>query len=332
MKALVYEGPRLMNMRDMPIPIPNEDEVLIRMERVGICGSELSGYLGHNSLRVPPLVMGHEFSGEVAGLGNRVSSFKEGDRVTANPLVSCGICRDCQSGAAHLCSQRKLIGAHRPGAFAEYVTVPEGNVYLLPGNVSYDAGALTEPFACAVHVCRLLHLTPTDRLLIVGAGPIGLFILQAAHVYGLTNIVIMDLNRERLEIAASLGGITASSSEELKKFTPAGGFETAVDAVGMNATRNQCVLSVRNGGRVAFTGLHEADSTLPINTVIRNEIQIYGAFAYAPNDFEIALQWLSEGKVSMLDWTLHAPLEEGGACFDKLIEGPGKIAKILLTL
>src|SRR5687768_20018 len=131
MRALVYEGPKIMNVREVPIPVSAEDELLIRVERAGICGSELSGYLGHNSLRKPPLVMGHEFAGEIVSIGVHAAGFALGDRVTVNPLISCGVCRDCRCGAAQLCESRKLIGAARSGAFAEYVTAPASNAYKL---------------------------------------------------------------------------------------------------------------------------------------------------------------------------------------------------------
>jgi 2-desacetyl-2-hydroxyethyl bacteriochlorophyllide A dehydrogenase len=331
MKSLVYEGPKIMNIRQSPIPEPKENELLIRVERAGICGSELSGYLGHNSLRKPPLIMGHEFSGTVVKTGEKATAFQQGDRVTANPLVSCGTCRQCRNGAAQLCPARSLVGAHRPGAFAEYVAVPADSAYILPDHVSFDQGAFTEPFACAVHICRLLQLTPTDRLLIVGAGPIGLLTLQAAKLFGLQNIVMMDINQERVDIGAKLGAVTVTRQEQLSELSAAG-FDAAVDAVGISATRKLCVESVTPGGRVAFSGLHEAESSLPINLAIRNEVLMFGAFAYAPDDFETALQWISEDRINLLPWTVHAPLEEGGASFEKLITGPGHIAKILLTI
>src|SRR3954469_16686142 len=129
MQALVWEGPRQMNLREVADPQPAAQEVLIKVIFSGICGSELGGYLGHNSLRKPPLIMGHEFSGIIEETGPSVMSFKAGDRVTANPLVTCGVCRACTTGSAQLCAQRKLLGAHLPGAFAEYVTVPQQNVY-----------------------------------------------------------------------------------------------------------------------------------------------------------------------------------------------------------
>jgi 2-desacetyl-2-hydroxyethyl bacteriochlorophyllide A dehydrogenase len=330
MKALVYEGPRVMNMRETDVPVPGEDELLIRVEKVGICGSELGGYLGHNSLRKPPLIMGHEFAGVVESTGERVALFRPGDRVTANPLVSCGRCDACLSGSTQLCSNRSLIGAARPGAFAEYVVVPERNAHRLPDNVSFDDGAIVEPFACALHLCRLLRLSPLDRLLIVGAGPIGLFALIAAKQFGVREIVITDLNRGRLEIARQLGAepVDASDAHATSRL---GSFDAAIDAVGMTATRTQCVNSVRNGGRVIFSGLHEADSTLPINTAIRNEIEMRGAFAYTPLDFAAALDWIAAGQVDLSPWTVTEPLENGAACFEKLIGGPGQVAKILLS-
>ncbi|UKS28044.1 galactitol-1-phosphate 5-dehydrogenase [Paenibacillus sp. HWE-109] len=332
MKALVYEGPRMMTIREVEIPAPGDDELLIRVEKAGICGSELSGYTGHNSLRKPPLIMGHEFSGIIEESGSRVTRLLKGDRVTVNPLISCGVCHDCRTGAAQLCQTRKLLGAHIPGAFAEFIVVPAASTYKLDDHISLEEGTFVEPFACAVHVCRLLQLTTTDRLVIYGAGPIGLFTLQAAQVYGLRDIVIVDLNTSRLEIAQELGGIAVTGLDKLEDSVKGCNFDAAVDAVGMEVTRSKCIEVVRPGGRVIFTGLHEADSKLPINHVIRNEVQMTGAFAYSPHDFEVALQWIGEGRVNLMPWTLTAPLEEGSACFEKLISGPGKVAKIILNL
>lgn len=328
MQALVYEGPRSMNMRECPVPQLLPDEVLVRVERVGICGSELSGYLGHNSLRKPPLVMGHEFSGVIEQLGEHAGGFQVGDRVTANPLVTCGTCRYCQSGESQLCRSRGLLGAHRPGAFAQFVAVPVRNVYRLNQGVSFEEGALAEPFACAIHVCRLLQLTPTDRVLIYGAGPIGLFALQAAQVYGVRGVVVVDLNELRLEIARELCGVAVTKLEDAGIET---GFDAVIDAVGAEVTRRASMAAARAGGRVVFTGLHEAESKLSVNDMIRNETWAKGAFAYSQDDFETALLWISQGRTNLLPWSETASLAEGGNCFEKLLSGPGKTAKIFLS-
>jgi 2-desacetyl-2-hydroxyethyl bacteriochlorophyllide A dehydrogenase len=332
MKALIYEGPRMMNVRHVEIPVPGEREVLLRVERAGICGSELSGYLGHNSLRKPPLIMGHEFSGTIAGMGNRAGKFRMGERVAVNPLQSCGSCGHCLSGDAQLCADRKLVGAHVPGALSEYVVVAESNVIPIPDSLTFEEAAFAEPFACAVHVCRLLGLTAEERLLIVGAGPIGLCTLQAAKALGLTHIVVMDLNADRLQIVRELGGIPVGDERELLAVRPESGFDAAVDAVGVQATRLRCVEKVGRGGRIVFTGLHEADSTLPIHTIIREEQKLLGAFAYSPEDFAAAVLGIMEGKFKLLPWTKLEPLEQGAACFERLIQGAGGTAKILFHM
>lgn len=329
MKALVYEGPRELHMRDVPIPDVKAGEVLIRVATAGICGSELGGYLGHNSLRKPPLIMGHEFAGVVEQLGEGVSSFAVGDRVTANPLVTCGACRYCRNGQSQLCPSRKLLGAHLPGAYAQFVAISAENVYRLDDGVSFEEGALTEPFACAVHICRLLALTPLDRLLIYGAGPIGLFALQAAQVYGVRDAVIVDLNESRLEIARELGGIAVTSLDQVPD---ANGFDAVIDAVGAGVTRQKSLAAARPGGKVIFTGLHEADSSLPVNDMIRSELQVFGAFAYAREDFEAALRWIQQGRTQLLPWAESVPLRDGSAAFERLIGGPGKVAKIFLDI
>ncbi len=331
MRALIYEAPKVMNIRQVAVPVPQADEVVVRVEIAGICGSELSGYLGHNSLRKPPLVMGHEFAGTIAQLGSSVSRYQVGERVTVNPLVSCHRCSSCLSGMANLCAERSLIGAGRPGAYAEYVAVPERNLHRLPDTLQFAEAAFVEPFACAVRVCRLAAIEPTSRLFIAGAGPIGLFVLQTAKVFGCSQITVMEINPDRLAIAQELGAHIVKSEEELQAIAPHGGFDIAVDAVGMDVTRQTCMRFTKAGGKVIFSGLHLADSVLPVNLAIRNELSLYGSFGYTPRDFEIALAWIVERKVDLMPWTQVSQLAEGQACFEKLLLQPGKIAKILLT-
>jgi threonine dehydrogenase-like Zn-dependent dehydrogenase len=336
MKALVYEGPRDMNMRDKPIPEINGDEVLIEVKFTGICGSELGGYLGHNSLRVPPLVMGHEFSGIIRDIGQskETHSLTIGQAVTANPLISCRLCKQCLSGNQQLCRMRALLGAHLPGSYAQYVKVPIHAVYPLPETLSMEFGALVEPLSCAVRIAELAKSKPTDWVLIVGMGPIGLFVLQAMKLYGIDHIIAIDMNEQRLDIARQFNAITLNPAQvdvqsEIARIT-GDGVQVAIDAVGANVTRQQCIQACSFGGRVIFTGLHEANATLPINEMIRKEISTFGSFAYSANNFIQALQWLSDGKVILDRWIERAPLEDGQACFEKLISNPGATAKILL--
>ncbi|MHA0856366.1 alcohol dehydrogenase catalytic domain-containing protein [Paenibacillus sp. CMAA1364] len=328
MQALVYEGPKIMKIRETVVPQIGPGQVLVRVEIVGICGSELSGYLGHNSLRKPPLIMGHEFSGIIELVGEQDSGFKVGDRVTVNPLITCGSCRFCRGGESQLCRSRNLLGAHLPGAFAQYVVVPSANVYALEPHITFEEGALVEPCACAVHVCKLLQLSPSDRVLIYGAGPIGLFALQVAKIHGVHEVVVIDVNEARLEVVRELGGISVTKLDDIDI---GDGFDAVIDAVGAMVTRQQSVAAARVGGKVIFTGLHEAQSKLPVNDMIRNEIWAKGAFAYSQADFETALLWIGQGKVRLLPCSETAPLAKGEDCFEKLIAGPGKTVKIFMN-
>jgi threonine dehydrogenase-like Zn-dependent dehydrogenase len=337
-KALIYEGPRDMQIREAALPVPTGEEVLIEVAFSGICGSELSGYLGHNALRKPPQIFGHEFSGTLVQLGDQVEisySLKLGQRVTANPLVTCGNCIYCLKGQQQLCTSRKLLSAALPGSNATHVKVPASCVLPLPDHISFQQGALTEPIACGVRVAELSAAKPGDQVLIMGMGPIGLFVLQALRIHGIKDIIAVDLHRERLEMAEALGATAFHPQDvdivsEIKARTNGLGVQAAIDAVGLAHTRRQCIECAAPGGKVVYTGLHEPESMLQVNTLIRNEITCVGSFAYSSINFQTALKWLSAGYFDLRDWIVEAPIEEGAQWFDKLLGNPGKVAKVLL--
>jgi threonine dehydrogenase-like Zn-dependent dehydrogenase len=328
MSALVYEAPFQMNMRQVPVPVLQPDEALIRVTYSGICGSELSGYEGKNSLRKPPLIMGHEFSGHIEALGSAVDrpELKVGAAVTANPLVSCRQCRYCLSGKQQLCPNRKLLGAHLPGSNAEYVAIRADALFLTPPELSLAMAALVEPAACAVHAAAIAAPSPGEQALVVGAGPIGLMVIQALADRGMRQVFCIDLNAERLAMAEKLGAIPGTFESLASQPV-----DIVVDAVGASATRQGCASVVRSGGRIIWIGLHEPDTALPVNDFIRREITTYGSFAYTPIDFYNALHALAQKRIALEEaWTQIEPLENGTACFEKLLHG-APISKIWLT-
>ncbi len=340
MKALIWEGPREMTLRDVVRPEPAPDEVVIRVAYCGICGSELSGYLGHNALRVPPLIMGHEFSGEVVGLGSDVAAvapdLRPGSSVTVDPMIYDGTCRHCRAGQHHLCMARSLVGAHRPGAFAAYVAVPAHVVFPLPPAMDLRVGALTEPTACAMRVAELMGDVSGQTLLIVGAGAIGLLTLQVLLQRGAERVFISDTNAGRLAAAAELGGRTLNPVRhdvvaEVREATHGQGVSRALDAVGKAVTRAQCVAATERGGLVLLSGLHEEVSELPIADIIRNEITVQGSFCYTPDNVREAIELLAKGAVVGGPWVVDAPLSEGRAWFERLVGDPGAVAKVLLV-
>lgn len=335
MKSLVWEAAQLMVMRDVEQPTPAEDEVLIQVAYAGICGSELSGYLGHNALRVPPLVMGHEFSGTIVSAGAAVEGFAAGQAVTVNPMIYCGSCGYCQRGQHHLCTRRSLIGAARPGAYAEYLTAPAKMVARLPEGLSLRSGSLTEPVAVAVRIGEIAGNVQSEDVLIIGAGPIGLLALQVLQAQGVGRVFIADLGGDRLAMAKELGGITINPREQdvvktVREATNGVSVAVALDAVGTAQTRTQCVAALRSEGLLILSGLHQEVSEMPVAAMIRREIRARGSFCYTVDNFNTALQMLADDKIRLDPWIVEAPLAEGGPWFERLLNDPGPVAKVLL--
>lgn len=340
MKALIWEAARTMTMRQEPTPSPAADEILVKVTHAGICGSELGGYLGHNALRRPPLIMGHEFAGEIAELGAEVLSLRPdlnpGQAVTVNPLWHCGECRDCRRGVNQLCHRRQLLGAHRPGAFAEYVNAPAKLALALPAGMDTRIGALTEPVGCAVRIAELAGDVAGEDCLVIGAGPIGLLSLQMLNLNNARRVFIVEMDDERLRMGAELGGIPVQPRENdavqtVRNAADGQGVAVSVDAVGSAVTREQCIAATRAGGRLILSGLHEERSVMPAADMIRREIQVHGSFAYSPANFAQALDLLEHGAVRLDPWIVEAPLQAGGKWFDRLIDAPGNVAKALLV-
>jgi threonine dehydrogenase-like Zn-dependent dehydrogenase len=339
MQALVWEAPRVMNVRDVPAPTPAADQVLIRVAYAGICGSELSGYLGHSSLRVPPLIMGHEFSGEIVELGEQATALNPtlaiGQHVTVNPLSCRGTSHLQERGLDHLCPTRVLLGAHQPGAYAELIAVPAKSVLPLPANVSLRIGALTEPVACGVRIGELAGDVAGKDCLVIGAGPIGLLALQNLLRKQARRVFIVDIDHERLAMGAALAGIALDPGQvdtvaAVREATDNVGVSVAVDAVGTGQTRTQCISATQATGAVILSGLHEEMSSMPAADIIRREIVVRGAFAYSPANFAQALTWLADGAIRLDPWIVEAPLTDGRQWFERLLDSPGNVSKVLL--
>lgn len=340
MNALVWTAPGCVEMQTLATPAPAAGEVLLEVAAVGICGSELSGFLGHNSLRVPPLIMGHEFSARIAQIGGGALANGEaptiGQRVAVNPLIACGDCTLCHAGLTNLCRHRRIIGAHRAGAFARYVVAPTAQCWPLPDGVSDQAGAVVEPLACAVRALEHAQWRGDAPLLILGAGAIGLLCLAVARTIGAGAIVVSDRIEARLRLARSWGandaihGSAADSEERLHAALPDGA-ACVIDAVGADATRALALRCARPGGRVIYIGLHDEASPLAANYLVRQEIAIQGSFSYTTANFARALTLLQTGEIhASPEWIEERPLAEGAAAFTGLISGAITTPKIML--
>ena len=306
MKVAVLKGPYQIEIEERDKPVPGPNQVLIRVRRCGICGSDLHAYKGKHPDFIIPVVPGHEFSGDVVEVGEKVEGIKVGDRVVVEPLVTCGKCRFCKRGEYHRCTSLKVLGAQTDGAFAEYIAVDSKWVYKLPSELSYEEGAMIEPLAVAVHaVKRALPLG--ENVLILGAGTIGLLTLQVARAFGAINTIITDLVDWKLEFAKKLGATVAVNPDKedlgkiVNKVTGGYGVDTSFEAVGHNVTLNQALEYTRKGGKVVIIGVFEKPRTeINVMNIVNKELNVYGSLVYNW-DFETAINLVKTGKVNVKD-------------------------------
>ncbi|THF82173.1 zinc-dependent alcohol dehydrogenase [Cohnella fermenti] len=347
MRALVWHGPQVLALEETKRPEPGPGELLLRVDAVGICGSELEGYRGHSAVRQAPLVMGHEFAGTVVAVGTSVGAEPLaagagsgadsllGRRVVVNPLLACGVCPRCLEGRPNVCRQRRIVGIHRPGAFADYVTVPSRSAILLPDGMDAALASLAEPLAVCVHGLRLgtpEGASPPD-LLVLGAGPIGLLALQAARAAGTGRALVVDRQPPRLAVARALGAEACLPEEAeavCRELFGEDGPGTAVDAVGVRQTREAAIRLVGAGGRVVLVGLGQDDSLLPMNLAVRKELALLGSYTYDEAEFAEAIRLLETGAIAMEGWTAQCGLEEAAAVFAALDRGDSPFIKVIV--
>ena len=326
-RALVWHGPREMSVDDIPDLAPAAGEVLLEPEAVGICGSEVEGYLGEQANRTPPLVMGHEFAGRVVELGEGVDERWRGRRVAVNPLISGG---ETVDGLEQLSDRRELIGVHRPGGFAAAVQVPVHRLHELPEGVDARLGALAEPLANGVHAARIgragVEAGPVERIVVLGAGTIGLMTLQAALRGGASWAGVVELHPARRAAAEALGADATYTAE-----TVPGDVDLVFDAVGTEGTRRLAVDLVRPGGCAILIGLATESTTLRFDEVIRRGLTVRGAYAYSDADYDEALQWLLDGRAGLGELEPVQPLDAGPDAFAELAAGPSERLKVFLA-
>jgi threonine dehydrogenase-like Zn-dependent dehydrogenase len=329
MKALVYTAPGQVVYREEADPVPELGEVLIQVEAVGICGSDLHAYLGHDERRPPPLILGHEASGRA------VSGEHAGHRVVVNPLVTCGHCDACLGGRSNLCSRRQIISMPpRQGAFAELIKIPEANVVPVPEQFDPVKAALAEPAATALHAVAaadraLWRPLAEGRALVLGAGAVGLSAALVLRSRGVREVVIGDTNPLRRRTAESAGDLVVYDPREGVQPEP-NGFDLVVDAVGGRQTREVASTAVRPGGVIVHIGLLETGGGLDLRKITLQEVTLIGIYTYAMVDFRATVQALYSGVLGPLDWVETRALSEGARAFADLERGKTAAAKIVL--
>jgi 2-desacetyl-2-hydroxyethyl bacteriochlorophyllide A dehydrogenase len=331
MKALVYTQPNEVQLLDRPDPVAAPDEVVLKIDAVGICGSDMHAYHGHDPRRKPGLVLGHEFCGTV--VETRSKHYEKGTRVTGNPLITCGVCDYCVQGRNNLCSNRTMVGMTRPGAFAEFMSIPAASLIDMPQDMSAVHAALTEPAATALHainmsVKAMARPLPENRTLVIGGGAIGMLAALLLKSYGCRDVVVAETNPLRRQSVEH----HAKTETYDPRNTPVeeNGFDYVIDAVGSKLTRVSSMQAVKPGGVLMHIGLQDWASEIDMRKLTLAEITLMGTYTYTTADLRATVKLLNEGAFGDLSWVTTMPLTDGDIAFSALDSGQQASAKVVL--
>ena len=339
MKALTLTAYNQFEYGDAPEPTSAPDEVLIRVAACGICGSDVHGMDGSSGRRIPPIIMGHEAAGTIEAVGADVSGWAKGDRVTFDSTIYCGECEFCRKGQVNLCDNRRVLGVspgdyRQHGAFAEFVAVPARILYKLPEGLPFTEAAFVEPVSIALHAVDRVPIEGGETAVVVGAGMIGMLVVQALKTRGVGNVIAVDLDPAKLEAAKSLGadagvvsdGGAAAAIQELT----GGGADIAMEVVGISRTLELAIGSVRKGGSVGLVGNLAANTDFALQAVVTRELTVYGSCA-CNGEYAEALERIADGSIKVAPLiSAVAPLEEGANWFDRLYAGKEDLLKVIL--
>jgi L-iditol 2-dehydrogenase len=341
MKALVLKEYKQFACEDVPAPVASPAEVVVAVKACGICGSDVHGMDGSTGRRRPPIIMGHEAAGVISSVGSGVTGWAAGDRVTFDSTIYCGHCEFCRRGLINLCDHRRVLGVscedyRQNGAFAEFMAVPQHILYRLPNGLSFEHAALVEPFAIALHAIRRAPPTLNDTVVVVGAGMIGLALVQALSQAGCGQLIAVDIADDRLALAAKCGATTIinSATEDalaaILRLTRGMGADLAFEAVGVPATVDLALCCLRKGGAATLVGNVTPKIEFPLQAAVTRELTIHGSCA-SQGEYPACLDMLARGALraaSLISAT--APLADGAGWFDRLYRKEAGLLKVVL--
>jgi L-iditol 2-dehydrogenase len=341
MKALTLTEYKNLVYGDAPDPRIAADEVLVRVRACGICGSDVHGMDGSTGRRRPPIIMGHEAAGVIEEVGSKVTDWKKGDRVTFDSTVFCGSCWFCRRGQINLCDHRRVLGVscedyRQHGAFAEYIALPQRILYALPDAVTFEQAAMVEPVSIAVHAVEITPISLGDTAVVVGAGMVGLLVVQALRAAGCGKIIAVDLEQNKLTLAQELGadvGLKADAcdvAKEVRSQTHGRGADVAVEVVGFSSTFNTAVASLRKGGALTMVGNISPSAEIPLQLVVTRQLRLSGSCS-SNGEYPACLDLLARRAIrteALVSAT--PPLAEGAAWFNRLYAHEPGLLKVIL--
>lgn len=334
MKAIEINKPGEIAIVERPIPEYKEHEVLIKVKAAGICGSDAHIYHGKNAFATYPRVVGHEFTGEIVQVGSQVKNVKVGDHVVVDPVSSCGHCYACRTGRHNVCKSLSVIGVHRDGGYREYVAVDAKNAYKIPKNIPWKIAAMIEPYTIAAQVLDRGRLTAEDTVLICGAGPIGLILLQAVKMSG-AKVAIMDIIDSRLNMAKEMGADyiintkTNDLVEEMKHFTAGEGASLILEATGNVTILENCIQKIAGpAGRIVVLGFSNEEVKFTQVAIMSKELEIIGT-RLNNHKFPEVIEWFAQGMVQPEKILSHTfKFDKLKDAFDFMDQHPAEVCKI----
>lgn len=341
MKALVLTAYEHFEYCEVPEPPLGPEDVLVRVEACGICGSDVHGMDGSTGRRIPPVIMGHEAAGVIARVGPAVERWQPGDRVTFDSTISCGRCHYCVQGQVNLCDRRRVLGVscaefRQDGALAEFVAVPQHIVYRLPEGLAFHVAAMVEPVSIAVHAVRRARVGLGDTAVVVGTGMIGLLVVQALRAAGCARIWAVEVDAHRRQLAERLGADEAFSPDqtdvlgEIHRRTQGRGADVAVEAVGIPVTVSLAIGLVRKGGAVALVGNLAPQAELPLQATVTRELTLYGSCA-SSGEYPLCLDLMARGAIQVEPLiSAVVPLAEAPAWFQRLYQRQPGLMKVIV--
>ena len=337
MKTVLIDEPFQIKVTDTEMPVPKEGEALLKVLYGGICGADVASYTGNQPFTTYPRIPGHEFSAQIVSIPDNDRGLKPGDIVTANPYFNCGECYSCRRGFVNCCTDNQTMGVQRDGAFREYIVMPVERIYDGKG-LSAKELALVEPFTISYHALHRAPVKPGDNVLVVGAGPIGLFALIAAKAQG-ARVYVADILQGRLEKALHFGadGVINSSENDIvseaMRITSGNGFDVCVEACGQSVTFLACIDCAAFAANIILIGNGKRETTFLHSILLKKELNVFGSRNSFPKDFKAVIDLIASGSVNVLDMVSDIyPIECADEAFKALANNDGSLAKVLVNI
>lgn len=337
MKAVMISKPYEIEVTDIEMPVVKEGEALLKILYCGICGADVASYTGNQPFTTYPRIPGHEFSAQIVSIPKNDRNLKVGDIVTANPYFNCGSCYSCKRGFVNCCTDNQTMGVQRDGSFCEYVAMPIERIYDGKG-LSAKELALVEPFTIGYHALNRATVKQRDKVLVVGAGPIGLFALMSAKAKG-AEVYVADVLEGRLEMAKQFGAAGVINSgkcdikEEAMKITNGNGFDVCVEACGLSVTFLACIDCAAFAANIILIGNGKKETTFLHSVLLKKELNVFGSRNSYASDFKAVIDLIADGKVDVMRMVSAIyPMAHADDAFKALANNSGNLSKVLIEM